>query len=221
MSFVDQDDVIALAEEEVMAACWRLIGVEMSLPLPRMAAPANLGNAAAAIAALRALDLAIDDGAWARGVASARVPGRLQRFECEGVEVMVDVGHNPQAARALAQWLGEAPQARTVAVYGALADKDAAGVVAAIAPGIDAWCLAGTTAAGARGRGADALADALAGTPAAAGTRHADVAAALAAALAEAGKGGRVLAFGSFHVAGEALAWLAAAGSEEGVGGTV
>ena len=35
MSFVDQDDVIALAEE-VMAACWALIGVEMQLPLPRM-----------------------------------------------------------------------------------------------------------------------------------------------------------------------------------------
>jgi aspartyl-tRNA synthetase len=35
MSFVDQDDVIALAEE-VMAACWRLIGVEMQTPLPRM-----------------------------------------------------------------------------------------------------------------------------------------------------------------------------------------
>ncbi len=35
MSFVDQDDVIALAEE-VMAACWELIGVKMELPLPRM-----------------------------------------------------------------------------------------------------------------------------------------------------------------------------------------
>ena len=35
MSFVDQDDVIALAEQ-VMAACWKLIGVEMQLPLPRM-----------------------------------------------------------------------------------------------------------------------------------------------------------------------------------------
>ncbi|MFT3874807.1 MAG: aspartate--tRNA ligase [Propioniciclava sp.] len=35
MSFVDQDDVIALAED-VMAACWRLIGVEMPTPLPRM-----------------------------------------------------------------------------------------------------------------------------------------------------------------------------------------
>ncbi|SHJ91757.1 aspartyl-tRNA synthetase [Tessaracoccus bendigoensis DSM 12906] len=35
MSFVDQDDVIALAEE-VMAACWKVIGVDMPLPLPRM-----------------------------------------------------------------------------------------------------------------------------------------------------------------------------------------
>ncbi len=35
MSFVDQDDVITLGEE-VLAALWRLIGHEISLPLPRM-----------------------------------------------------------------------------------------------------------------------------------------------------------------------------------------
>ncbi len=35
MSFVDQDDIIGVSER-VMAACWRLIGVEMPLPLPRM-----------------------------------------------------------------------------------------------------------------------------------------------------------------------------------------
>jgi len=35
MSFVDQDDVIALSEE-VMAACWALIGVDMPRPLPRL-----------------------------------------------------------------------------------------------------------------------------------------------------------------------------------------
>lgn len=35
MSFVDQDDVIALAEE-ILVALWRLIGVELSTPLPRM-----------------------------------------------------------------------------------------------------------------------------------------------------------------------------------------
>ncbi|GAE74659.1 aspartyl-tRNA synthetase [Cutibacterium acnes JCM 18918] len=35
MSFVDQDDVIALAEE-TMAACWKIIGVDMPTPLPRI-----------------------------------------------------------------------------------------------------------------------------------------------------------------------------------------
>jgi len=35
MSFVDQDDVMSVAER-VMAACWKLIDVELPLPLPRM-----------------------------------------------------------------------------------------------------------------------------------------------------------------------------------------
>ena len=35
MSFVDQDDVIALAEE-TMAACWKIIGVDMPTPIPRI-----------------------------------------------------------------------------------------------------------------------------------------------------------------------------------------
>ena len=35
MSFVDQDDVIALAEQ-ILIALWKLIGVEISAPIPRM-----------------------------------------------------------------------------------------------------------------------------------------------------------------------------------------
>ncbi|MFZ2238677.1 MAG: aspartate--tRNA ligase [Gordonia amarae] len=35
MSFVDQDDVIALAEQ-ILVALWKLIGVEISTPIPRM-----------------------------------------------------------------------------------------------------------------------------------------------------------------------------------------
>ncbi len=35
MSFVEQDDVIALTED-VLAAMWRLIGIEIPLPIPRM-----------------------------------------------------------------------------------------------------------------------------------------------------------------------------------------
>ena len=43
MSFVDQDDVIAIAEK-VMAACWALIGVELPTPLPRMTWADAMGN---------------------------------------------------------------------------------------------------------------------------------------------------------------------------------
>src|SRR5690606_14450632 len=92
--------------EPVDAATWRWreVGFSMQLPMPALAAPVQLRNAACAIAALRALRVRIDKRAYAEGVAGARVAGRLQRFERDGVEVVVDVGHNPQAARALATW---------------------------------------------------------------------------------------------------------------------
>lgn len=193
---------------------WREVGYDIVLPLPMRArgAPVQLRNAACAIAALRALDLPLNDAALVRGVAQATVAGRLQRFERGGVEVVVDVGHNPQAAAALAAWLRTAPERRTLAVYAALADKDAAGVARALASQVDGWLLAGSLAAGARGADADALAQRLAGTPAATGTRHPDIATALAAALGLAVPGERVLVFGSFHAASEALRCLNAAG---------
>ena len=192
---------------------WREVGYEIVLPLPMQAqgAPVQVRNAACAIAALRALDLPLEDAALARGVADAAVPGRLQRFERGGVEIIVDVGHNPQAAVALADWLRAQPKRRTLAVYAALADKDAAGVVTALSDTVDGWLLAGTLDAGPRGSDAGALAQRLVGTAAAGGSRHADVTGALAAALAQAAPDGLVLAFGSFHAASEALRSLNAA----------
>jgi dihydrofolate synthase/folylpolyglutamate synthase len=143
-------------------------------------------------------------------VADATVAGRLQRFDRDGVEVLVDVGHNPQAARALAAWLRTQPARRTVALYAALGDKDAAGVAGALAGAVDAWHLAGLADAGPRGQDAGALAARLAGTAAAGAALHADVEAALPVALADAGRGGRLLVFGSFHTAAAGLRLLAA-----------
>ena len=91
----------------------------------------------------------------------------------------------------------------------------------ALASQVDAWYLAGLAEAGPRGGDADALAARLVGTAAIDGTHHADVAAALSAAIAQASPGDRVLAFGSFHVAAAALAWLAGTGSEARAGGGV
>ena len=180
--------------------------------MPALAAPVQLRNAACAIAALRALGARIDKHTHAQGVADAQVAGRLQRFERDGVGIVVDVGHNPQAARALAAWLRTQPKRPTLAVYAALADKDVVGVVAALAHAVDGWHVAGLADAGPRGQDVDAFALRLAGTAAAAAERHADVGTALQAAIAEAAPDGRVLLFGSFHTAAAALQRLAANG---------
>ena len=185
---------------------WREVGKQYRLPMPALAAPSQLRNAATAIAALRALGKPLSPQAIADGVAAAHAPGRLQRFERDGVAVLVDVGHNPQAARELASWLHASPVAgRTLAVFAALADKDAVGVVAALAGDVAAWFLAGLEEAGRRGQAVDDFGARLAGTAAAGAVHHASVGQALADALAQAGQHDRVLVFGSFHTAAAAL----------------
>lgn len=188
---------------------WREVGYEVTLPMPGLMAPVQLRNAAVAIAALRALDVAIPRNALAQGVADADVRGRLQRFERDGVEIVVDVGHNPQAARELARWLDAMPAGgRVHAVFAALRDKDAAGVVDALGGRIAHWHLAGLEGHGPRAGDVDELASRLAGSVVAGGERHRDVGAALAAARAHARPGDRILVFGSFHTVSDALAEL-------------
>lgn len=183
---------------------WRDVAQTLELPMPALQAPVQLANAAAAIAALQALPVEVPATAWAQGAAAAQLPGRLQRVASDGVELMLDVGHNPQAARALAQALGKAtPAGTTVALYAALADKDVRGVVEALTGCVDQWALAGLE--GARGQSAEALRARLQGTAAAQAACHGDVAGALHAVLAEAQPGDRVLVFGSFHTVADAL----------------
>lgn len=176
---------------------WREPGFALRLPYPSLAAPVQVDNAAAAVAALRASILAISDEAFARGVAEARVPGRLQRV-AESPEVVLDVAHNPQGARQLAAWLVANPKP-TIAVFAALADKDIEGLVAPLLPLIAEWHLGPITDAGPRGLGLDVLEARVRAGGAKVIVAHPGLAAALAAARAAAGAGGRVLVFGSFH----------------------
>jgi dihydrofolate synthase/folylpolyglutamate synthase len=75
--------------------------------------------------------------------------------------------------------------------------------VEALAERVDAWHLAGLE--GARAQSATALRARLGGTAAATALTHADVDTALQQALADAHAGDRVLVFGSFHTAAQAL----------------
>ncbi|WP_426702767.1 bifunctional tetrahydrofolate synthase/dihydrofolate synthase [Rhodanobacter sp. Col0626] len=198
------------------AAGWRWRhrdGVAMELPDPALAAPIQFDNAAAAIAALHALWLADASfspkdifAAISAGLHEVRVPARLQSLGGDPA-LIVDVGHNPQAARALAEWLDAQPPTGVHAVYGALADKDVAGVIAALGARIEHWHLAGLDHATPRGLAAAALAGILQQTlPDAPFDAHPDVATALAAAGDLARPGQRILAFGSFFVAGAVIA---------------
>ncbi|WP_460821312.1 bifunctional tetrahydrofolate synthase/dihydrofolate synthase [Lysobacter olei] len=195
---------------------WREVGFSATLPRPQLAAPVQLRNAATAIAAVRALPKRPPRQALAAGVAQARLVGRLQQIQRDGVEIIVDVGHNPQAAAELAAWLKQAKARQrpaagvTRAVYAALADKDAQGVVDALAGEVDAWYLAGLAEHGPRGDGPEALAARLAGTAAASAPQFPGVADALAAARRDASAGDRILVFGSFHTVADALVALGA-----------
>lgn len=206
------------AERQADGWQWRhRDGLAMALPDPALDAPVQWANAATAIAALHALfadDPAISPtqlfAAIRSGLRKVRVPARLQSLGGDPA-LVVDVGHNPQAARALAAWLDTQPVRQVHAVYGALADKDVAGVLQALGTRVSHWHLAGLDQASARGMDVHALAAALhASLPYARSGAHADVAAALAAARATAHPGDLILAFGSFHVASAVLAAHAA-----------
>lgn len=185
---------------------WRDVSTTLELPQPQLWAPVQRANAAAAIAALSASELVIPQAAWAEGIASATLAGRLQAFERDGVEILVDVGHNPQAARELAAALAARPASgRTLAVYAALADKDVHGVVQALQPRVDQWLLAGLDGEGGRVQSAQALQARLQDTAAAVAPVHDSVAQALQQALEQARAGDRVLVFGSFHTVAAAL----------------
>jgi len=93
---------------------------------------------------------------------------------------------------------------RTFAVFGAMADKDLAGLIARIAPRIDAWFC--TDLPTARAASAAQLAVQVRGVRHQAEvSEHADPAAALAAALGHADPADRILVFGSFLTVGGVL----------------
>ena len=72
------------------------------------------------------------------GFASVTSPGRLEVVRSSPT-VLVDAGHNPHGVTALMSAIDEAfPFQHLVAVYGAMADKDAEGVLAALEPAVDA-----------------------------------------------------------------------------------
>ncbi|WGZ32905.1 bifunctional tetrahydrofolate synthase/dihydrofolate synthase [Xylella fastidiosa subsp. pauca] len=187
---------------------WRDVSLCMELPLPTLSAPIQLANAASAIAALRALPRTLPLEAWSDGVARATIAGRLQAFQIGVIQILLDVGHNPQAAQVLASALRTQPIQGNVthAVYAALVDKDVLGVATALAEIVTHWHLAGLDCL--RGQSAECLARRLAEISVVPSSLSGSVTEALQQTLQTAAPGDRVLVFGSFHTVAEALLLL-------------
>jgi len=179
------------------------------LPAPGLGGGVQIANAAATLAALRALGqrLPLPRSAIERGLRDASLPGRFQRITAAGgYEWVLDVAHNPDSARVLAANLARyRVPGRTIAVCGMLADKDVESVVEILRDRVDDWIAAGTDgpralddAALAARAGARGVVMALGGTVPEALERAAEVAA----------RGDRVVVFGSFHTVGPALEHL-------------
>ncbi len=154
-----------------------------AVPLVGLAGAHQRRNAAAAIAAVRALGLPLHGGALAHVVH----PGRFERIG----DVILDGAHNPHGAAALAATLG-ALGLRPTLIIAASSDKDVAGIAAALAPAVGA--VIATRYQQDRALAPAALAAFFAGA-----TTAPDLRAALAAAPA-----GPVLVAGSLVLVGEA-----------------
>ena len=197
---------------------WRYRGTRWDLP--HLPAPALLGdvqftNAATAIAALEeiATRLHVPAAAIARGLAEVRLVGRFQLIKpSPGLPTWIlDVAHNPDAARVLARNLDANPiSGKTLAVCGILADKDAAGIASLLDGCIDLWWCASVD--GGRGRSGQMLAAELSDVVRGAVVAADSVAGACTQAAKVAGPQDRIVVFGSFHTVGPALDWLESAG---------
>ena len=115
-----------------------------SLAYPSLRGANQLLNASAALAALEVLRQQLPVGAQEvrNGLVMVELPGRFQVLPGRPT-VILDVAHNPHAAATLAQNLGNMGFYRyTYAVFGAMQDKDIAGVVAPLKDLVDDWYVA-------------------------------------------------------------------------------
>lgn len=182
----------------------------LDLPLPALVGAHQIDNAGLAVAV--ALELDLPEAAIIEGLSSVRWPARLQRLSAgpygdearaADAELWLDGGHNPHAARALAEALAQR-QARAprplALIVGMLGNKDAGGFFEALkgsgahvftVPFDGAAAEPEALAAVARGHGLGA-------------TPMTSVQQALSRALALGA--GRVVICGSLYLAGEVLA---------------
>jgi dihydrofolate synthase/folylpolyglutamate synthase len=185
---------------------WGPTGRKSGIDYPALFGRIQLQNASAAFAALDALQqtLPVTMQAMRRGLAELELPGRFQVLPGRPT-VVLDVGHNPHAAEALAANLSDmGAYGNTWAVFGMLRDKDIEGVVRLLSDRVDHWLAC--TLPPPRGARATELTQALRRAGINAVREFENPASAYAAARGQALESDRIIVFGSFQTVAAVIA---------------
>ena len=179
-----------------------------ALPFPALRGAYQLSNAACALPVLECLGdrLPVDIAAIKRGLLLVENPGRFQVLPGRPLTVL-DVGHNPHAARALRRSLINLMFAeKRTAVFSILADKDIDGVLDIVKDQFDEWHIAPLDVP--RGMTAEALVRKLSEHGIENVKVFENIEKAYRAALEKAGENDRIVVFGSFHTVAAVMAAL-------------
>lgn len=135
---------------EPVADAWNWTGggtKYRKLPPPALPGDFQRRNAAGVIAAIESLQqrLPVPETAIRAALARLRLPGRFEQRPLDGERgaLVLDVAHNVEAARTLADNLRAPGPGAVTVVLGMLSDKPAAGFAAALAPIARAFYLGG------------------------------------------------------------------------------
>lgn len=194
---------------------WQSKTKSLTVPLPKIPQP----NCATALAVLTQLPFELSDEILVQAVAEAQMTARFQLLGEQDfatfsqnrplAQVIIDVGHNPHAARYLADRLAEwiQPNRKIYAVFSALVDKDLSGIVEPLEELIDEWHCAGLQ--GYRGQsGTEVKSKLLTALPNAKAVAYENVIEASQVLFETASEQDIILVFGSFHTVADFVMWI-------------
>lgn len=175
----------------------------MMFPVPKL----HPNAAAGALVAVHQLQhrLAVPQEAIDQALMTAQIPGRLQRIARSPLTI-VDVAHNPQAVRLLAEVINahRQPSIQIHAIFSAFKDKDIPEMIRIMSNSVDVWYPAGLQ--GKRAISAENLLDVFETVVNYRPHWYENPNVALLAAQAQANPQDLIVVFGSFHTVAAVLA---------------
>lgn len=124
---------------------WQGGGNTLTLPQPKLLGEFQLANVSGVLMLVQALQsrLPVTHAQLVQGLNTINLVGRLDYRQVQGATWLLDVAHNPQSIRALADYCATNLKDQSIVmVFSALSDKEIAPMVAQLSPYVQRWFVA-------------------------------------------------------------------------------